>query len=137
MTFAEKLYLLRTQRGYSQEVLAEKLSVSRQAISKWELGTALPDTDKIIALSELFVVSTDSLLIDSISLNTHDSMERVVLKFLNSAQEMEAISKQLIDITCDGVIDENEKEQVYQIIDSLDSVSKIIEEIKRKMDVYN
>ncbi len=137
MTFAEKLYLLRTQRGYSQEVLAEKLSVSRQAISKWELGTALPDTDKIIALSELFVVSTDSLLIDSISLNTHDSMERVVLKFLNSAQEMENISKQLIDITCDGVIDENEKEQVYQIIDSLDSVSKIIEEIKRKMDVYN
>ncbi|MBQ4284121.1 MAG: helix-turn-helix transcriptional regulator [Lachnospira sp.] len=136
MTFAEKLYLLRTQRGYSQEVLAEKLSVSRQAISKWELGTVLPDTDKIIALSDLFSVSTDSLLIDSINLNTHDSMERVVLKFLNSAQEMEEISKQLIDITCDGVIDETERERMNEIINTLDSVTKIIEEIKRKMDVY-
>lgn len=38
MTFSEKLYALRTQYGYSQESLAEKLGVSRQAISKWELG---------------------------------------------------------------------------------------------------
>ena len=42
MTFSEKLYDLRTQYGYSQEVLAEKLGVSRQAISKWELGITLP-----------------------------------------------------------------------------------------------
>ena len=45
MTFAEKLYTLRTQYGYSQETLAEKLNVSRQAISKWELGITLPETD--------------------------------------------------------------------------------------------
>ncbi len=135
MNFSEKIYILRTGRGYSQETLAEKLNVSRQAVSKWELGTVLPDTDKIIALSELFNVSTDSLLIDSINLNTHDSMERTVLKFLNSAQDMEKISKQLVDIACDGIIDENEREQVDKIVETLDSVALIIEEIKRQMDV--
>ena len=43
MNFAEKILALRTQAGYSQEVLAEKLNVSRQAVSKWELGTTLPE----------------------------------------------------------------------------------------------
>lgn len=135
MTLAEKLFILRTGRGYSQEVMAEKLGVSRQAISKWELGTVLPDTDKIIALSELFNVSTDSLLIDSIKLNTNESMERIVLKFLNSAQDMEGISKQLIRITSDGVIDEEERTQMDKIIETLDSVTQIIEEIKGKMNL--
>ena len=45
MTFAEKLQMLRAQNGYSQEMLAEQLNVSRQAVSKWELGGTLPDTD--------------------------------------------------------------------------------------------
>ena len=49
----------------SQDELAEKLEVSRQSISKWESGKALPDSDKILALSELFNVSTDFLLKDS------------------------------------------------------------------------
>ena len=45
MNFAEKLLNLRVENGYSQEALAEKLDVSRQAISKWELGTNLPETE--------------------------------------------------------------------------------------------
>ena len=109
MNFAEKLLALRTQAGYSQEVLAEKLNVSRQAVSKWELGTTLPETEKLISISTLFSVSIDSLLIDSIDLNTNDSMERVVLKFLSSARDMDQLSKELVDITSDGVIDASEK----------------------------
>ena len=62
MNIAEKLLKLRTEAGLSQEALAEKLGVSRQSVSKWESGSALPDTDKIIAMSELFKVSTDYLL---------------------------------------------------------------------------
>lgn len=54
MNFAEKLLELRTRYGYSQEVLAEKLGMSRQAVSKWELGTTLPETDKVIAISNFF-----------------------------------------------------------------------------------
>ena len=137
MNFAEKLLALRTQAGYSQEVLAEKLNVSRQAISKWELGTTLPETDRLISISTLFSVSIDSLLIDSIDLNTNDSMERVVLKFLSSARDMDELSKELVDITCDGVIDAKEKIQVEKIIATLDSVAKLIDEIKQKMNLYD
>ena len=62
MTISEKISNLRKEKGLSQEAFAEALGVSRQSVSKWESGSALPDTDKIIAMSELFGVSTDYLL---------------------------------------------------------------------------
>ena len=62
MTFDQKLVTLRKQAGLSQEQLAEKLSVSRQAVSKWETGDTLPDTAKVIQLSRLFDVTIDYLL---------------------------------------------------------------------------
>ena len=61
MSIAEKLLQLRKNAGYSQEELAEKIFVSRQAISKWERGEALPDTENLIALSKLYNVSLDEL----------------------------------------------------------------------------
>lgn len=64
MTFGEKLQLLRTQKGFSQEKLSEQLTVSRQAVSKWELGESLPDTENVVQLSKLFSVSIDYLLND-------------------------------------------------------------------------
>ena len=135
MNFAEKLYTLRTQGGYSQEVLAEKLNVSRQAVSKWETGPTLPETDKLIAISELFNVSIDSLLIDSINLNTFESMDRILVKFLSSARDMDDISEELLDIMRDGIIDSTERLKVDEIIKTLDSVARIIDEIKRKMNM--
>ncbi len=64
MTISEKLYKLRKQSGLSQEELAEKLNVSRQAISKWETGTSIPESDKLISISNFFEVSLDYLLKD-------------------------------------------------------------------------
>ena len=64
MNFSEKLIELRKKNGMSQEALAEKLGVSRQTVSKWEIGTSTPDTVNIVALSKLFDVSTDQLLLD-------------------------------------------------------------------------
>ena len=64
MTFGEKLYQLRKERGMSQEALAQALGVSRQAISRWELGEVAPDTGNVLATSRLFGVSTDYLLRD-------------------------------------------------------------------------
>lgn len=61
---SEKIYTLRKKRGLSQEQLAEQLGVSRQAVSKWESGTALPEIDKLILLSEYFNVSIDYLVKD-------------------------------------------------------------------------
>ena len=133
MNFAEKLLKLRTQYGYSQEVLAEKLNVSRQAFSKWELGTTLPETDKVIAISDFFAVSTDYLLKDNFQLNNNESLDRIVLKFLGSAQDMDNISKELVDIMKDGIIDDEEKIRMESIIDTLDTISKIIDEIKHKI----
>jgi len=62
MTFGEKLYSLRRERNWSQESLAQKLGVSRQAISRWELGEVVPDTANVLAVSRLFGVSADYLL---------------------------------------------------------------------------
>ncbi len=66
MNFPEKLQKLRKERGWSQEELASRIAVSRQAVSKWELGTAVPDTDNIVQLSELFGVTTDYLIKDNL-----------------------------------------------------------------------
>jgi len=62
VTFGEKLYQLRTEQGMSQETLARELGVSRQAISRWELGEVIPDTANVLAISRRFGVSTDYLL---------------------------------------------------------------------------
>lgn len=62
MTFAEKLKSVRKQAGMSQEQLAEKLGVSRQAVTKWETAAGIPDIENIVAVSALFGISIDDLL---------------------------------------------------------------------------
>lgn len=64
MKLSEKILMLRKQKGMSQEELAEKLNVSRQAVSRWEGGSALPDATNVLQLSKLFEVSADYLLND-------------------------------------------------------------------------
>lgn len=66
MELSEKLYQLRKKSGLSQEKLAEQLDVSRQAISKWESGYSIPESDKLIAISKFFQVSLDYLVKDDI-----------------------------------------------------------------------
>jgi transcriptional regulator with XRE-family HTH domain len=62
MKFSENLQVIRRERKLSQEELAEKLGVSRQAVTKWESGSAFPDIDNLIQISELFCVTIDSLV---------------------------------------------------------------------------
>ncbi|MGN1031444.1 MAG: helix-turn-helix domain-containing protein [Butyricicoccaceae bacterium] len=62
MNLADRIQSLRKTKGISQEELADRLGVSRQAVSKWESGQSMPDLNKIIALSEYFEVTTDYLL---------------------------------------------------------------------------
>ena len=69
MILADKIIELRKRNGWSQEELAEKLDVSRQSISKWEGAQSVPDMNRILALSQIFGVSTDVLLKDELELD--------------------------------------------------------------------
>lgn len=62
MKMADRIQLLRKSKGLSQEELADKIGVSRQAVSKWESEQSIPDIDKIIGMSEYFEVTTDYIL---------------------------------------------------------------------------
>lgn len=69
MTIGEKITVLRNASGMSQEALADKLQVSRQAVSKWEMDQTQPQIDNVVQLCELFNISTDELLLDSVVIN--------------------------------------------------------------------
>ena len=69
MTIGEKITQLRLSVNLSQEQLAEKICVSRQSVSKWEMNQALPQIDKVLQLCELFNVTADELLSDKIDIN--------------------------------------------------------------------
>ena len=64
MSFGEKLQDLRRRAGMSQDTLAERLDVSRQAVSKWERDETMPETEKLVRIAQLFDASLDELLLD-------------------------------------------------------------------------
>lgn len=65
MNFSEKLKEIRKKEGISQEQLAERIGVSRQAITKWETGKGLPDVENMVIIAEIFKTTIDELLVDS------------------------------------------------------------------------
>ena len=76
MLLGEKLKKLRKARGLSQEQLADQLNVSRQAISKWELGESIPDTENLILLSKFYGVSIDYLLLNELNISSELETKR-------------------------------------------------------------
>ena len=84
MTLGEKIVNLRMNIGLSQEELAEKVNVSRQSVSKWEMNQALPQIDKVLMLCELFNVSTDALLLDKIEVKAQSKSENKGLKYFGT-----------------------------------------------------
>lgn len=77
MILADKIINLRKKSGMSQEELADKLGVSRQSVSKWEQAQSVPDINKIIAISEIFNISTDYLLKDELEIDNKEICEEV------------------------------------------------------------
>lgn len=88
MKLSEKLYSLRKKSGLSQEQLAEQLNVSRQAISKWESGVSVPESEKLIVISFYFNVSVDYLIKDdienpdSIEVTTRVNKTDIIVKYI-------------------------------------------------------
>lgn len=76
MTFGEKLQGLRQKAGMSQDALAEKLNVSRQAVSRWERDETMPETEKVVLLADLFAVTTDYLLREQAEPETQPEPEK-------------------------------------------------------------
>lgn len=78
MRFGEKLYSLRKQRGMTQMELAEKLDISRQAVSRWERGTAEPSTENLVSIGKLFDVSVDALMNENVQLQIESAVQIAV-----------------------------------------------------------
>jgi len=76
MEFHNKLYNLRKQKGLSQEELANRLNVSRQTISKWEVGDSTPEMEKLIAISDLFGISLDELVMDKVPVKAEEVLAK-------------------------------------------------------------
>ena len=86
MKFEEKLTVLRKKNGLSQEDLADQLGVSRQAISRWELGSTMPDAPNLLKLSDLFGVSIDYLLHDEYQSETDVPIVREVQQTMETKE---------------------------------------------------
>ena len=76
MEFNNKLYDLRKQKGFSQEELANRLNVSRQTVSKWEVGDSTPDLEKLVAISDLFEISLDELVLDKAAVSSEETFSK-------------------------------------------------------------
>lgn len=95
MNFGENLQNLRKFKNYSQEDLADKLQVSRQAVSKWESGTGYPETEKLISICELFDCSMDELVKGKISIDSN-SEKKVYDSFMNKFSKSISLAIMLI-----------------------------------------
>ncbi len=84
MTIGEKISKLRVEANLSQEQLAEKMDVSRQSVSKWEMNQSLPQIDKVLMLCELFNLSADDLLKEEVSLCKEASEEKRKNKYFGT-----------------------------------------------------
>lgn len=92
MILADKIARLRKKNGWSQEELAEKMNVSRQAVSKWESAQTVPDLEKILMLGNLFGVTTDYLLKDEIESEEFTSGEEPAVRRLTLAEANEYLA---------------------------------------------
>ena len=139
MNFSEKLKEIRKKEGISQEQLAERIGVTRQAITKWETGKGLPDVENMVIIAEIFKTTIDELLMDSV---TKAAPETVVYT-----------SETIYDIDCEKHFDVNigsaaaimlssgDDEKLHvklssETLENLDHIFKIkLDDNKNKLDV--
>ena len=94
MTLGERLAKLRKEKGLSQEDVADRINVTRQTVSKWELDQSLPDFDKIIPLCKLYNISSDELLTGNI-----EKQDEGDLSDVNSERAIEVRRKKAITVS--------------------------------------
>lgn len=139
MNFSQKLKDIRKKEGISQEQLAERIGVTRQAITKWETGKGLPDVENMVIIAEIFKTTIDELLMDSVA---------------NKVEKRPGYTSETIyDIDCEKHFDVNIGNAAWLLLlsgddeklhiklssenfENLDSMFKIkLDEKKNKLDV--
>lgn len=131
MTFADKLKDLRKSKNMSQEQLAEKLYVSRQAITKWENGTGLPDIENIVAIGALFSASLDDLLSEEKTVFTKHEF------LYESRTEYDLDEEKRLDIkvgTAHEIIVEETADEKIQIVLASNKISSLSQQLKVKIE---
>lgn len=93
MRFGEKLSFLRKKQGMTQLELAEKLDISRQAVSRWEQGTSEPSTENLVSIGKLFGVPVDDLVNESVQLQTESTAQVAVAEVKEPAEKRSKCSK--------------------------------------------
>lgn len=114
MNLGEKLQLLRNNNRLSQEELGEKLGVSRQAISKWESGQSTPDLKKLIAISELYNITIDSLVKDEYEFDVFKSNEVSSVDNQEEKKEDNKNAQIVININKDSIFTSHSVEYEYK-----------------------
>lgn len=128
MTFGEKLKQLRKEKNYSQEELAEKLSVSRQAVTKWETDAGTPDIENIKAISALFGVSLDELILGKED-EESDNKKNVTQYFIDAPKHFDinlGNAKKLYIESCEG--------EIFRIVLSSDTITAVDRNFTVKFD---
>ena len=131
MNFSEKLKELRKSKNMNQEQLAEKLYVSRQAITKWENGTGLPDIANLVAISNIFNESLDSLLSEEKSLMTKHQF------LYESRTEYDLDEEKTIDIhfgNAHELIVEKTSSEKIEVLLASNKITSLGEKLKVKID---
>ena len=126
MTLQEKIIKLRKKNGWSQEDLADKLYVTRQAVSKWESGQSLPDVEKIVHMSKLFGVTTDYLL------NEEVEAENIIEE--SAADDQKILEQADVDAFLDNV---RKRTKLFAIFLSLMFLSPVVFYILKLASVEN
>ena len=108
MILADKITEERKRNGWSQEELAEKLGVSRQAVSKWESAGSVPDLQRVIQLAELFGVETNYLLTEDEEFVAQASEEYGT----RGRRQAEALVAELSGLFAGGELSDNDKDAV-------------------------
>lgn len=138
---ANRLYELRKKNNLSQEELAEKLGVSRQAVSKWERSEASPDTDNLIALAKIYNLSLDELIYGEKEENKEEPQDN--LKEDNTTEDTEDSEDVYIDIndgedkvkiSSEGIVVEEKNGNTVRINVNGKLMEKVIKKIEDKID---
>lgn len=132
MTLGKKIYTLRTERGMTQEQLAERLGVSRQSVSKYEYNQSTPELEKIKLLAEIFEVTPDDLINDKIDLPKTETDETVSGK----NESMDAAMDAKADSSDSSGTDETEKNSP-SLLSAIEELTKKTDSLQAQYDHLN